>query len=111
MPVKWATKDWPLPDGRIGLPSLERLLGEAPDPDADRRDQIIHTIGNLTLLTQPLNSSLQNGPWADKRPEILSQSALALNREFHAYPEWDETKIEKRGKELLSQALSIWPRQ
>lgn len=110
MPVKWATKDWPLPDGRIGLPSLERLLGEAPDPDADRRDQIIHAIGNLTLLTQPLNSSLQNGPWSEKRPEILNQSALALNREFHVYPEWNETQIEKRGKYLLSQALVIWPR-
>lgn len=110
MPVKWTTH-WPLPDGRTGKTSLERLLENAPDPEADRRDQLIHTIGNLTLLTQPLNSSLQNGPWNDKRPEIIKQSALALNRDFHEYPVWDETKIEMRGRTLLAHALTIWPRQ
>ena len=68
------------------------------------------SIGNLTLLTQPLNSSIQNGTWSEKLPEITKQSALALNREFVDYPEWNETKIEVRGRELLGHALRIWPR-
>lgn len=110
MPSAWATKSWPLPDGRIGLSAVDRLLGNAPDPASEYRDQIIHTVGNLTLLTQPLNSSIQNGPWADKRPEILAQSALALNREFHDYPEWSETTIDRRGREMLAHALATWPR-
>ncbi len=53
-----------LPDVRIALSSKKRLLGKTSDQNADRRDQIIRTIGNLTLLTQPLNSSLQNDPGA-----------------------------------------------
>jgi len=109
MPVTWETH-WPLPDGRMCKDSLERLLKDTPDPDADRRDQLLHTIGNLTLLTQPLNSSLQNGPWDEKQPEITKQSALALNREFLDYPEWNEAKIEERGRNLLTHALVIWPR-
>ena len=28
------------------------------------RDRIIHTLGNLTLLTGKLNSKVSNGPWA-----------------------------------------------
>lgn len=110
MPVTWATPDWPLPDGRVAEPALVRLLQENPDPDADKRDQVIHTIGNLTLLTQPLNSSLQNGPWCEKRPEITKQSALAVNREFVDYLEWNEKMIEERGRKLLGHALRIWGR-
>lgn len=71
---------------------------------------MIQTIGNLTLLTHPLNSSLQNGAWHSKQPEITKQSALALNREFQDYPEWDETQIEARGRDLMGDALKIWPR-
>jgi hypothetical protein len=71
---------------------------------------MIHTIGNLTLLTQPLNSSLQNTAWNDKQPEITKQSALAMNRELLDYPLWNEETIEKRGHSLLAHALVIWLR-
>jgi len=29
------------------------------------REAAVHGFGNLTLLTQPLNSSISNGPFAD----------------------------------------------
>ncbi len=109
MPVTWETH-WPLPDGRVGKSYLDRLLEDEPDPDADKREQVIHTIGNLTLLTQPLNSSLQNGVWSEKQPEITKQSALAMNRELLDYPRWNEETIEERGRSLLAHALIIWPR-
>lgn len=109
MPVKWEAH-WPFSDGRIAKSALERLLESEPDPDAERRDRFLHTIGNLTLLTQPLNSSLQNGGWSVKQPELTKQSALALNREFLDYQKWDEEAIENRGRELLTHALIVWPR-
>jgi len=109
MPVTWETH-WPLPDGRMAKSSLERMFDDDPDLDADRRDQLIHTLGNLTLLTQPLNSSIRNGAWSDKQPEITKQSALALNRDFLDYPVWNEETIEARGRNLLTHALAIWPR-
>lgn len=111
MPVTWETENWPHADGRISRSSLDRILDDINDPGAELRDKLIHTIGNLTLLTQPLNSSLQNGAWSAKRPEILRQSALALNRDFHNYPDWNETTIDKRGRELLKHALTIWSRE
>lgn len=33
----------------------------------DTRQQWIDTMGNLMLLTEALNPSLSNGPWAAKR--------------------------------------------
>lgn len=109
MPVAWETH-WPLPDGRIAKTDLERIIADDPDEEADKRDHVIHTIGNLTLLTQPLNSAIQNSAWSDKKPEITGQSALALNREFLERETWDENAIEERGRELLTHALALWPR-
>ena len=108
MPVEWC-EFWPLPDGRIAKSSLERILDPNPDELSDNRDRVIHTIGNLTLLTQPLNSSVQNRSYAEKRPEILKQSALALNREFQSYETWDEKSISARSRKLFDHALHLWP--
>jgi len=74
----------------------------------ERRNHLLHTIGNLTLLTKELNPSVSNGPWERKRKEILKHSALNLNR---ALPEvWDEETIQKRAQDLFELALKIWPR-
>ena len=36
-------------------------------------------VGNLTLVTEALNSWVSNGPWPAKRAKILKHSALAQN--------------------------------
>jgi hypothetical protein len=58
-----------------------------------RRDQLKHTLGNLTLLTKKLNPSVSNSGWTMKRAEITKQSKLNLNREFYGVWEW-VTKID-----------------
>lgn len=86
------------------------------------RETAIHGFGNLTLLTQPLNSSISNGPFADtvgeegelilgKRSRLV-QSALLLNTYFHqsALLTWDDLAIENRAKALLKAALIVWPK-
>jgi hypothetical protein len=94
MPQGWKD-NWPLPVG---------------DPDAEtKRESMIHTFGNLTLVTKSLNSSLSNGPWAQKRDFILQHSALNLNRQFHKIDAWDEDQIDKRGMHLYNAATQIWP--
>jgi hypothetical protein len=68
-------------------------------------------MGNLTLLTGPLNSSVSNGPFSDKRPAIAENSALRLNARFQA-PEkstWSEPDIATRGRDLFAYAKAIWP--
>jgi len=77
-----------------------------------RRDTIIHTIGNLTLLTKKLNPSVSNGPWDEKKDALRKHSVINLNRELvNKYNEvWDEGTIKKRGENLFNTALEIWPR-
>jgi hypothetical protein len=77
---------------------------------ADRRNEAIHRIGNLTLLTKELNPAVSNGPWVRKRDEILKHSALNLNRPFQDVQTWDEAAIETRSAKLFEVAKKIWPR-
>jgi hypothetical protein len=84
----------------------------SPDglPPESRRTRLMHTIGNLTLLTQPLNSSISNGPFDRKRPEIAKNSDLRLNTKFQdvGLVSWSEDDIVKRGRELFTFAKNIW---
>jgi uncharacterized protein with ParB-like and HNH nuclease domain len=97
---QWQSDDhWP----------LDRRPDESEDAARDRRQQMVHHLGNLTLLTQPLNSSVSNGPYAEKRAAIAAQSLLPMNTYFQAVAEWDLAAIELRGRKLAEVALSIWP--
>ena len=74
---------------------------------------MLHTFGNLTLLTQGLNSSVSNGPFVRKRPAITAQSQLLLNAYFQRFGDgdrWAAPEILVRGQELFKVALGVWPR-
>lgn len=95
MPQHWQ-EHWPLPPGT------------ASSDAAAERESLIHTLGNLTLVTQPLNSALSNGTWAHKREEILRSSALTLNRSLPF--EFDDAAVQRRGHALAELAQAAWPR-
>ena len=99
MPRKWEDH-WPLPST------------ETKEEGAKTRDYLVHTIGNLTLLTKKLNASISNGPWSGKRPEILKHSAISLNRHFsdEEMKVWDEKRVIERAGKLFQIATTIWPR-
>ncbi len=111
MPQRWY-EHWPLPDGRKGEPAVDIMLGKFEQDFVDvceRRDNLIHTIGNLTLMTQPLNSSTSNRAWLEKRKEIESASMLPISIELRSIEKWDEEAITERSDRLLQRALRIWP--
>jgi Protein of unknown function (DUF1524) len=57
----------------------------SPATDEAERDRLIHTLGNLTLLTGKLNSKVSNGPWIgtdSKRVGLEGHDVLMLNREL-----------------------------
>ena len=68
MPRGWRDK-WVLPDGSKGLTYEEMSEMDDSDPKVQAtrgRDSAIHTMGNLTVLSQSLNSAVSDSPWAEK---------------------------------------------
>ncbi|MCA9953019.1 MAG: DUF262 domain-containing protein [Anaerolineales bacterium] len=72
--------------------------------------ELLHTLGNLTLVTQEWNSTLSNAPYADKKA-ILQNHGLLLNKNyFQNGPDiWNGAMIRERAAYLAEQTLAIWP--
>jgi hypothetical protein len=84
---------------------------EAGDERAEatkRRNSLVQTFGNLTILSQPLNSSVSNNSWEVKKPEILLYSLLPINQQLYSADVWDEDAIESRSRALATRALTVW---
>ena len=115
--------------------SVEHVMPQAwrehwgADIDGDevaalRRDHLVHTLGNLTLVSGRLNPTLSNRPWADadagerglgsmgKRSYLLRHSQLTLNSEIAAgnQSSWTEQDITDRTAELINRITAIWTR-
>ena len=102
LPQKWTSANYPFPPENYS------------EQQDNYRNQYLDNIGNLTLLTQSLNSSVSNGPFALKRSAIAQQSTLRLNAYFQEPPcgrdVWNENAIKYRAEELLAIGLRLWPR-
>jgi hypothetical protein len=106
LPQSWE-ENWPVPDGDGELDE-EQLR--------DLRSQHVHRLGNLTLVTQPLNSALSNAPWSarqpndhSKRDELAKRSVLLINQRLCQHDEWNEAPIDQRGNDLAERILRTWP--
>lgn len=98
------------------------MVKSMTDEQRQLRNMKMHSFGNLTILTQPLNSSISNGPFEDltssdginqlgKRSQ-LGQSALLINTYFQmpGLSRWDERAIDERAKALSEAACVVWGR-
>jgi len=65
--------------------------------------------GSLNQELVKQGSAVSNSAFEIKKPEILKNSALALNRYFQEVIEWNESQIQLRGKQLFDIATQIWP--
>ena len=123
----------PIPSGL----SLEHIMprswrtywDEKPSLDqkaSERRDVLVNSLGNLTVITQSLNSSLSHRPWTDGAAEGMKQggyegegkrsllqkfSLLLLNKMIvDEHPDsWREADIATRGAHLTEDICAIWP--
>ena len=89
-----------------------KLPPDSQDHTGEERDNIIHTIGNLTLVNHRLNAALSNDPWNKKRQTLDQHTTLFINKNLleNASDVWDEDTIEERSKHLCEVAKKIWPR-
>ena len=97
IPVGWRREEWPLP------------MGVDADAATYERNTLIHSIGNLTLATQKLNSSMSNAPWNSKRDELQEHSVLLLNNELLTRSTWDESTIRSRSRRVAELVSARWP--
>ncbi|MBW4636814.1 MAG: HNH endonuclease family protein [Gloeocapsa sp. UFS-A4-WI-NPMV-4B04] len=99
-------------------PTIEHILPQTPSEDwktllGDKLEQTyqsyLHTLGNLTLVTQEWNSALSNAPFLTKK-EILANHALKLNNEYFSQniEQWNEESIIERANFLTEKFLEIW---
>lgn len=97
----------PLENYPYGAPALE----EGQTIEEFRRD-LMHTVGNLTLLTIPLNSSISNGPILAKTVQIIEESDLRINAWMRKSTptKWDESDILERSNLLFKIAKNVWSR-
>jgi hypothetical protein len=102
MPQSWR-EHWPITDEDDPEKYLERV---------NERERLLHTLGNLTLITNRLNPALSNGPWEKKQEGLQEHSTLFLNKTLLS--KWgkapfSESEIKERGQELAKTICSIWP--
>jgi len=81
------------------------------EEDRQRLNGLVHRIGNLTLVTQSLNSNLGNNPWHYKA-ELLEKGNLQMNRRLVSDMKgdtWNEDEINRRSQTIANYVSSIWP--
>ena len=103
IPQEWE-KHWPLTDA-----DGNALEGEGLEHATAERWARLHRLGNLTIVTHPLNSSLSNSAWTTKRTELNKHSRLLLNARLAERDTWDEQNVDERGAWLAQRLVAIWP--
>lgn len=76
---------------------------------AQERDGLKQSIGNLTVLTGSLNSSLSNSSYEDKRESLFSNSTLILSKDIYKNSSWDVKEIRAREEEMYCAFCDLWP--
>ncbi|APZ33271.1 DUF262 domain-containing protein [Microbacterium aurum] len=96
MPQKWRAH-WP---------------ADLDEEQARERDRRVQQLGNLTIVTQALNSKVSNGAWEQKRAHFLASDDVLITKDALALAggsTWDEDTIAERTDQLITQIAALWP--
>jgi hypothetical protein len=78
------------------------------DFTSDQHRQFLNRLGNLTLLTEPMNKDVSNGGYSKKR-ETYNGSKYAMTRKIAAENSaWTPIEIANRAEELIAWAVERW---
>lgn len=87
----------------------ERRWVDHSEEERARYRELLQTLGNLTLLEQPLNAQASNRPFHQKKP-YYECSAVEPTRSLTQLQTWDVPAIEARTAVLTDRFLSTWKR-
>ena len=115
MPKKWETH-W----SSVPIVNGDNVLDMQLEESKQYRKEAIESIGNKTLLSCNLNSSIRNASYdkkisgdGDTKPGYKSHTMLLLTKEivslYEVDPTWDENSIVKRAEKLFDEFLILWP--
>lgn len=79
---------------------------------AEIRQEHVHRLGNLTLLTTALNSKVSNGAWRAKRAALQDHNTITLTGRVIKRTEdeaWSEALIDERTTNLIDALIAVWP--
>ena len=70
----------------------------------------LHSIGNLTVLPQQINSRFQRSRHSDKQEMLGGEEfpSLKVNTGLMSSPKWTPAEIDRRAEDLVTDALTFW---
>lgn len=88
---------------------VEHIYPQTPEGDKwINHAAIINRLGNLTLLSKRLNTSVKNADFATKKEKAYKDSDVLMTQELLAYEDWDAESIDVRQQALSEFAFGIW---
>lgn len=101
--------------------TVEHVLPQNPSPDSlwvksfpsqEERDQYVHRLGNLVLLSHPKNSEAGNYDFLLKKEKYFTSkkgiSNFALTTQVLMEDTWTAEIIERRQKNLVGKLKEVW---
>lgn len=83
------------------------------NPPADRKwpqhSELVHRLGNITLLDRRLNEQIKNADFATKKELAYRNSELKITLQLLDYDDWSPDRINVRQELLARHASAIWP--
>ena len=115
MPGKWQEfwSDVPVYDEK-------EVLVQESEKAKDIRNSLINSLGNMTLLTSKLNTSISNSNFQIKlngngrKKGIKHYADLSITKEIFLLDDgnerdsWDEAEIRKRNEWLFNEVITLW---
>jgi hypothetical protein len=88
----------------------DKPWGERSEEEKARLRELANTLGNLTLLEQPLNAGAGNHSFDQKQQHYYFRSHIGAVQRLMNEPCWGADQILARTADLTTSFLKIWPR-
>jgi hypothetical protein len=103
-------------DAALVKPTVDHLmpqkLGAGWTVPASEHQRLLHVWANLVPLSNAGNAGKGNEPWADVVTRVLKETSFKSARDVVLnYSTWGPVEIEARGADLVTWALTRWPRK
>jgi len=96
---------------------LEHIIPKSPekwqvflDAEGIKHEEVVHSIGNMTLLVGSRNIAISNSVFAKKQAEAYAQgkNVAPINETLAIAAKFGKTELKERQDWLASQARSVW---